>query len=1742
MRVLRWASRLWTGVLCIIALGCGLLFGLRFLLPLLPLEPRPALSAASPAPGAVAVAPRSQITLHFSTPMNPRSVERTLRLSPAVPLAYTWSADNTTLVLSPTLGLQADIGYVLHIDAGAQSRFFRPLETPFQLAFHTVAAPIVLAMYPDRNARNVPVTAPISVSFSHPFVPTDTLALPLDVPLLRLDPPLTGTTTWIDQATALFRPDQPLQPGTRYRATLGAGLTDALGGRLDRDITWTFSTTAPALLTTTPPDNAEQVAPRSPLALHVNQPLDLTQVQAALTISPTVAGSVAAQLLPDASQVITFTPESGWRPNTRYTAELAAGLRPVGGNMPLERLRWSFRTAPQPALAGRFPGEGQVLPIGQAVRLIFTTSVDPAALERGLTITPPVEDLRVTSAGNEARISAQFAATTVYTLTLAAAIVDENAIALDRDYQLHVVGAPAMPTLRLPDMRAHTLVIVPEATLRMQRVNLPSLGAVIYPLDEDSVVRLLAFSESAWRDFNPERAGLNATRAWTLAFTDTLNQPVDAPLALTADGAALPEGVYYLRLRAPERQSVDALVFASATHLTLGQHHDHALIWATNTAGAPLEGVPLALYRDGALLARGTSGTGGIWLPDAAIPVGAPLLALSNTGALAQSGPKASDAGPTLSASLLTDRSAYQSGDSINLAGFVHANAPGTLTTAGLRGTLSLRSRTSSDRLAVAPMQLRAGGVISEALALPGSLVAGDYLLTAALGSQLFTTNIRVLDAHSLPPTLALALPPTLAAGEPLTLMLVATLNGLPYANAPVTWTLHVEPSSVPDVAATDTSVPPASGYALAGTARTDANGRLVHVISDTLSITQPLQLQVQTAVAAPDGSIASAQATVRGLPAQRVLNMQIDQRIIAAGAPLTVSLRLAGAAGPPLAGQRVQIELLRLPAANRISARSVQTDAAGRVLLVLDAPTAGAYQLHATAVDQRQRLSTATTALWVRGDGFVWPTSDGALLPLIADKVSYQPGETAQLLVAGPFEPGAALVVVQRQAGLEGTVQLLQSGGVLTVTIQPDDPPLLHVEVVVAARGSGNTPQIAPVDLAVAHAPGLHVALASDAATYAPRSTATLTVTTTDARGQARPAAVVLRLGADADQSRPAPFAPDDVLAWRSNLRTNASGVLTVTLPLPDRAVRLLAHIWVADEAGASGMAQQTLAVTQPLEIAFDAPPRLRVGDRVALQARIRNTSAVPQRVQSSVELPGLRRESADPSATFVLAAGAEQRLTWAAQVEHGPVARLRFSAQADGFPAQTLSQIRPVLPAGVSSWGGALARGQWSIDLKSALDVEIVPSTAALWQTSIALIAPRDRATPVDAAALLQLAAPITAMRVLANEALQALVVAQRFDGGWGWTVGAASDPDVTVAALEGLALARRAGLVVADSVVQRGLMALSNATPGAVLEARARYAAALFGPADAARIAALAAAPESLDASGIALLLLARKPDSARDRALVEALLGRVIRDSAGARVAGSGPGGDISATALATLALAQAHPGAPLLNELARWLAAHRALGEASDSLAMARVTAALAAVLPATTPQAYAAAFAGAPLVQAVAGSVTLGEWQFNRPNSPAGITGTLSITATGGFLLVAYRNVDSSAGGRSLGILRELLDADGRPLGPGALRLGAFVRVRLTVLARQPLRFVTLAEPLASGWVVVNMGRGDFVAAARRDTLLLARPSLDAQVYEYNYIVQLVAPGHFTIPAPVATTSDGVAAGQGLATQIDVQQ
>ncbi|MCS6881054.1 MAG: Ig-like domain-containing protein [Oscillochloridaceae bacterium] len=1758
--LLRLLARIWTVVLGGTALALWLALLARAAIPLTPFAPAPTVLAIEPPDQAADVLPRTSIAIRFSAPMNRAATAAALRISPATPGSLTWSPDATTLTFQPDTTLLPAVTYTVSLDERALGRWWRPLAQPVSVRFGTAPQPAVVAALPD-GAGVAPDTS-LAVVFSQPMVLPEAAGQPVEMPHLQFDPPFPATFRWLDQHTLQIRPMTPLAPATPYTVTIAPNLADLRGAELGAPFVWRFSTAWPEVIERAPADGARWVASRMPLTLRLAAAAPPEQIERALRIEPPVEGDLATAII-SATQVVTFTPRSGWQPGISYTVRLADPLDEEGGMAP-----WSFTVAPEPRLEAFFPGQGQVIAPGQEIRLVFSSPMSEEALRAGLRFDPPVGEVAITISETEVRLRPELRPSTRYTMTLAAGTPDLAGSPLASDVVIGLRTAPAAPALTAP-AAFDGIIVLPEkapAAVELERTSLTALDLRLYALDEATLLLAAALRPDEREGFNPERYGQPLARSWRVELRDPSGVPARSrvPVGLS-DGEALAPGAYFLRARSPEGPRADLLLLVSTVRLTLRVVGEQALVWATDSrSGAPLADLPVALYRGSTLLARGRTDADGLWVTTVAEGAG-PLIATAGSdrpAVVRADWAPVTAATPAYRSLIFIDRPVYAPGDTLQMSGLTRRRDPGGLFVAPapdapcrmqLRplagGTESIPPATC----AIEPVS----GIARGTLTLPPDLEPGEYRLTTRIGDSASSVVLRVAPRDGAP-VFVLAV-----FEEPGGLRIRLERNGLPLAGAALNWRLGLEPLGPPPT-------PPgyqleniaAETVTLAGSGSADARGELRITFPARPSVATRYRLWVALAASGGESGVATEGMLAGGAP---LVAVSLPERFIVSDRRGSVALLALDGLGRPVPGARVKIEVTRAGGSAPLLVRQAVTEADGRAGVQLPLLNPGHYQISASAGGP-----ATTTELWVTGGRFAnWGLPDGQMA-LIADRDRYRPGEVARLLVAIPEAESRLLLMIERGKLLETEVRNVRAGQVITLPITDEMTPGVNVSAVATA---GDTWRWGSTTILVNADDPPTVALDAGATLQPPGATGVLTITAST--GDLSSAENTLLTIAPAPEEEgaetfsvagwlqrfqpellPAPIAatlPQPAIRLSSAPRGVAIAAPgyappvewlndtpgSLKMPLPVTSGRWLVSALTASSTGPPAGA--SVVITTGLPLAYDllAPAMLHPTDRAVIALDLRNAGIGRRQVRVRLNRSNLILERTAPvEQRLVLDEGARGRVAWRVRPEPGAAeASITLSIVTDG-QRDVLERRIPIETASAPTLNGVTIPAVGPLDVTverpattDLLVVAIAPGVRAALEDQaerLAALTPRS----VDEEACLALIAARLAREargpervrraVLLREALRDLEAAQNEDGGWGWWPASPSRPFVTALVLEAQAAAYEA-LGDNRSPNRQAITYLSRAAPAADPDTRAyvAYALARAWHTDPGTLALL---DEALSADGLAFLSLALPPEQAApalDR--LQALARRetttagqpdLVRWTAD-RPSGL-PGGSVAVTAAAVQALRAGRPGASELPG-AEWtlLAAWGIEGWPSPWDA-ARVAAALPTEA-ATAAGPRRVLLDGAPLLGDGA-PITTTLRASSTPATPAPILRVEAGAAAR--YLVAYgvpRRTTDSAGQPALYL--ELADpATGAPLSDASLRPGQIVALRLTLVTARPLSRARVVVPLPAGLETLPGAprsplRQTAVFAEGRITLEAA--DLAPGVYNETIIARAIASGTY---------------------------
>lgn len=723
----------------------------------------------------------------------------------------------------------------------------------------------------------------------------------------------------------------------------------------------------------------------------------------------------------------------------------------------------------------------------------------------------------------------------------------------------------------------------------------------------------------------------------------------------------------------------------------------------------------------------------------------------------------------------------------------------------------------------------------------------------------------------------------------------------------------------------------------------------------------------------------------------------------------------------------------------------TLRTDSAGTEIITWTPPKGGQYQVIASGRDEQGNVISSATFIYASdpGDrGFVaWPRENNDRIELVTDKRMYAPGDTANVLVPSPFQGEVvALISLERSGVIEHEVRTLTSNStVLEIPITVEQIPNVFVSVVlVKGVDEGNPVPAIRIGYAQLNvdtaAKVLDVDVQASTDIAEPRETVVYTLTVTDAAGNPADAelsvAVIDKALLALAQSDDRPLVevfyyqrplgvttgaslvinrdrlsqqlseggkggggggggglevreefPDTAL-WRADLTTDASGVITVALTLPDNLTtwRLATRAVTADTL--VGDATHDLVVSKDLQVRPLLPRFFTDGDRAKIGAVVINTTDQPASDgRLTIAISGATLDTEQTTVDFTLDAGEFKRFDFPISVDQDAASVVvTFTAQSTiTVPAPTViaDAVRMTLPVQRYETPEVVATaGQ--VPPVGVTEVVVVPDEATEQGELLVTLEPSLAAGMIDGLTYLEhylyecneqtvsrflpnlfTVRALNALEIsnpqLENSlsyelgvGMQKLISRQNADGGWGYWPREESNPFITSYVLWGLWNASEMGYTVPDSNIDRAVEYLDRnfRAPDDVQHewqlnemAFTHFVLSEIGDADPGRMSTLYDVRERLGHYGRAYLAMAlhnATPDDNRVQTLLDDLLGAATLSATGASWhEGSTDwftlNTDTRTTAITLAAVARIAPDEPLAPNIVRWLMSARQAG-------------------------------------------------------------------------------------------------------------------------------------------------------------------------------------------------------------------
>ncbi len=214
----------------------------------------PTVLSTVPANGATNVAVLTPITVTFSEPMNPATINtstivlKVTSTSAVVSGSVSYDGPSNTATFTPTAGTLAfGIGYTLGL-SGAADVAGNAMAAPFSAAFTTIAAPdttppTVTATSPLNGATGVALGVAPTVTFSEPMNASTISGSTIGLRVTSSGVAIPGSVSYnAGTNTATFTPSSQLAFSTSYTLSVTTGVQDAAGNAMASPFSASFTT------------------------------------------------------------------------------------------------------------------------------------------------------------------------------------------------------------------------------------------------------------------------------------------------------------------------------------------------------------------------------------------------------------------------------------------------------------------------------------------------------------------------------------------------------------------------------------------------------------------------------------------------------------------------------------------------------------------------------------------------------------------------------------------------------------------------------------------------------------------------------------------------------------------------------------------------------------------------------------------------------------------------------------------------------------------------------------------------------------------------------------------------------------------------------------------------------------------------------------------------------------------------------------------------------------------------------------------------------------------------------------------------------------------------------------------------------------------------------------------------------------------------------------------------------------
>ena len=946
----------------------------------------------------------------------------------------------------------------------------------------------------------IPLAPFVNVTFNQPMVPLGSLDdLAAEEVPVQLEPDLPGTWRWLGTKTLTFQFDSTeidrLPMATEYQATIPAGTESAVGGVLDKTVSWSFSTPPPQVISQFPIDIPQPLDPLIFIAF--DQRIDPESVLETITV---MAGNreVALKLVSEeqakkGEQVqrliqgaeegrwLTFRAQEPLPPDTPISVQVGPGTPSAEGPLlTTEPHYFSFHTYAPMRIDqhGCSWSDDECRPLSPFY-IRFNNPIDVDQYDDSLlTISPELLGATVNIFGDTINIRGASAGQTTYRITVSGDIQDVFGQQLGSDQTLTFRVGSAEPILIGPEGILVTLdPAAEEPVLTLYTINYTRLDVKIYAVEPSDWPAFKEYLREYQRtDITlkpPGRLVKDETLRLEVA-ADTLTA-VDIPLKDVMEGdygqyiviAKPPKGLFQ-----EDRYWETVHTWVQVTQIGLDAFADHSemVVWTTDLKdGAPLPEVTIQGDLAGMKETTGADGIARFPIPNSGVQY---LVASQGEDQVLL--PRSTyfwgddvwlprPPNDQLRWYVFDDRQIYKPGEEVHVKGWLRRVGGAQDGDVGLVG-----SGVSEVNYQITGPQ---GNEMGSGRSTVNALGGFDFKFTLPENANLGYAQLNIDAVGNLGgmdgyqhyhqfQILEFRRPefevtarnetegPYFAGEHAIVAVEAKYYAGGPLPNAEVSWQVSSSPSNYsppnwPDfnfgiwqpwwwyyepMIAYEGFGPMDMGFGEVETYEgvTDAAGtHFLRLDFDESEEARPFSVIAEATVFDVNRQAWAGTTSLLVHPAELYVGLRSERIFVDRGDPLEIEFIVTDLDGNPVIDRPVKVTAARLEWKHskgdwREEEVDLQECTLGSqlepVTCTFETPVGGRYQISAEVTDQLGRRNLSQFTRWVSG-GESPPSRkvEQETVTLIPDKESYQPGDTAQILVQAPFSPAEGLLTVSR-------------------------------------------------------------------------------------------------------------------------------------------------------------------------------------------------------------------------------------------------------------------------------------------------------------------------------------------------------------------------------------------------------------------------------------------------------------------------------------------------------------------------------------------------------------------------------------------------------------------------------------------------------------------------------------------------------------------------------------------------------